>query len=141
MRHVCEENDLVLAQGARFAIPLRVCLDLRHGFMNGRPEEADHLAWIDRYAARCDVIDCQQTDREGERHWAFTEEANRKGINLGELVAFRAIEESGADEVLLAFEIRTPAFFRRKISISNPCGNRCGTGASGSPIEGRRPDD
>jgi hypothetical protein len=58
------ENDYVLEAGAHFAIPLRICLDLGHRPRNGTPEEADHLAWIRRYGGRCDVIDCQQTDRE-----------------------------------------------------------------------------
>lgn len=104
------ENDYVLEAGAHFAIPLRICLDLGHRPRNGTPEEADHLAWIRRYGGRCDVIDCQQTDRDASRHWPFTEEANRKGVINGTDVV-RAIRESGALEVLLAFEIRTAAFF------------------------------
>jgi D-erythrulose 1-phosphate 3-epimerase len=104
------ENDYVLEAGARFAIPLRVCLDLGHRNINGKPEEADHLAWLKRYGARCDVVDCQQTDREGSRHWPFTEEANIKGVIRGPEV-IRAIQDSGTGEVLLAFEIRIPSFF------------------------------
>jgi len=103
------ENDEVLAAGADFPIPLRVCLDLGHRNNAGTPEEADPLAWIRRYRARCDVIDCQQTDREASRHWPFTEESNRKGVVRGEEVV-RAIRDSGAGEVLLAFELRVPAF-------------------------------
>ena len=98
------ENDSVLEAGARFAIPLRVCLVLGHRFTNGTPEEADHLAWIRRYGASCDVIDCQQTDRESSRDWPFTEEANRKGIIRGPEVV-KAIQDSGAADILLAFEI------------------------------------
>jgi sugar phosphate isomerase/epimerase len=104
------ENDYVLEVGARFAIPLRVCLDLGHRFTNGEPDEANHLAWLRRYGARCDVIDCQQTDCEASRHWPFTEDANGKGVIRGPDVV-RAIMESAAQEVLLAFEIRTAAFF------------------------------
>ncbi len=103
------ENDMVLEAGSHFAIPLRVCLDMGHRPLGGTPEEADHLAWIRRYGSRCDVIDCQQTDREASRHWPFTDEANGKGIIRGQEVV-RAIQESGAQEVLLAFEIRTAAF-------------------------------
>src|SRR5208337_1521109 len=74
------ENDHVLEAGLHFAIPLRVCLDMGHRPLCGIPEEADHLEWIRRYGSRCEVIDCQQTDREASRHWPFTEEANGKGI-------------------------------------------------------------
>ena len=77
------------------------------GFIS--PEEADHLAWIRRYGRVCDVIDCQQTDLEASRHWPFTADNNRRGIVRGEEVV-RAIGESGAQDVLLAFELRTSAF-------------------------------
>ncbi len=105
-----QENDAVLRASESFAIPLRICLDVGHRNLRGTPGEADHLAWIRRYGSRCDVIDCQQTDREASRHWPFTEEANARGvIRPDEVVA--AIGESGASDVLLAFEIRTPAFY------------------------------
>jgi hypothetical protein len=92
------------------AIPLRVCLDLGHRNLAASPGEADHLAWIRRYAARCDVIDCQQTDLRASRHWPFTSERNQQGVIRGEEVV-AAIEQSGAEEVLLAFEIRTSAYY------------------------------
>jgi len=103
------ENDYVLESCSDMAIPMRICLDMGHRNSGGLPEEADHLAWIQRYARLADVIDCQQTDREASRHWPFSPEYNAKGIIDGaEVVA--AIEASGAEEVMLAFEIRTPAF-------------------------------
>jgi hypothetical protein len=104
-----EENDYVLSACSRMAIPMRICLDLGHRFAGGTKEERDHLAWIRRYGSRCDVIDCQQTDEGGSRHWPFTREYNAKGIIRGEEVV-KAIQESGADEILLAFEVRIPAF-------------------------------
>lgn len=103
------ENDDVLERCADMAIPLRICLDLGHRNMAGTAEEADHLAWIRRYGKQCDVIDCQQTDLRASRHWPFTPEYNEQGIIRGEEV-IAAIEESGAQEIMLAFEIRTSAF-------------------------------
>jgi len=103
------ENDAVLERCADMAVPMRICLDMGHRYRGGLPEEADHLAWIRRYGRYCDVIDCQQTDLEASRHWPFTEENNRRGVVRGEQVV-RAIEESGAGDVLLAFELRTAAF-------------------------------
>ena len=105
-----EENDYVLNRCERFAIPMRICLDLGHKNINGLPEEADPLAWIRRYGIRCDVIDCQQTDMAASRHWPFTEQNNKKGIVEGSTVV-KAIEESGAGEILLAFELRTSAYY------------------------------
>jgi hypothetical protein len=104
------ENDEMLARCSDMAIPMRICLDLGHRNMAGTVEERDHLAWIRRYGARCDVIDCQQTDTSASRHWPFTAENNARGIVRGEEVV-RAIHESGAEEILLAFELRTSAFF------------------------------
>ncbi|MBI3945969.1 MAG: TIM barrel protein [Armatimonadetes bacterium] len=103
------ENDYVLEQGRRFDIPLRVCLDLGHRNLAGTPEEADHLAWIRRYGRVCDVIDCQQTDMAASRHWPFTPEQNARGVIRGDEVV-QAIHDSGADTVLLAFELRAAAF-------------------------------
>jgi hypothetical protein len=104
-----QENDYVLDSCSDMAVPMKICLDLGHRNTGGLPEEADHLEWIRRYGSRCDVIDCQQTDRETSRHWPFTEYYNGIGtIKPSEVI--EAIEESRASEVMLAFEIRTPAF-------------------------------
>jgi len=103
------ENDYVLGRCRDFAIPMRVCLDLGHRNIAGTPEEADHLAWIRRYGKVCDVIDCQQTDLGASRHWPFTPEFNAKGVIRGAQVV-QAIHDSGADEVLLAFELRAAAY-------------------------------
>ena len=55
------------------------------------------------------MIDLQQTDHIASRHWPFTAEFNAKGIIEGPEVV-QAIEDSGADEILLSFELRSPAF-------------------------------
>ena len=104
-----EENDYVLARCSDMAVPMRICLDLGHRNMAGTQEEQDHLAWIRRYGARCDVIDCQQTDLSASHHWPFMEANNKKGIIRGDEVV-AAIQVSGAEEILLAFELRTPAY-------------------------------
>lgn len=112
-RETCDtfaENDEVLARCADMAIPMRICLDMGHRNLNGLPEEADHLAWIRRYGRQYDVIDCQQTDLVSSRHWPFTDENNVRGIIRPDEV-IEAIEDSGANEVLLSFELRTSAFY------------------------------
>lgn len=103
------ENDYVLERCADMAIPMRVVLDLGHRNMAGTSEETDHLAWIRRYGKHCDVIDCQQSDLTASRHWPFLSEYNEKGVINGDEV-IQAIEESDADQILLAFELRTPAY-------------------------------
>lgn len=111
------ENDYVLAKCSDMAIPLRVCLDMGHRNTAGLPEEADHLAWIRRYADRCDVIDCQQTQFNVSCHWPFTPENNAKGIIRAEEVV-QAIQDSGAqNDLLLAFELRCAAFYPQEYSF------------------------
>ena len=104
-----EENDYLLERCGGMAVPMRICLDLGHRNMAGTKEEQNHLAWIRRYGSRCDVIDCQQTDLSASHHWPFTEENNRKGIIRGDEVV-AAIHASGAEEIMLAFELRTSAY-------------------------------
>jgi len=104
------ENDYILERGKNFAIPLRICLDMGHRNTGGLPGEADHLEWIRRYGSRCDVIDCQQTELSSSCHWPFTAANNEKGVIKADAVV-KAIEESGAKEILLAFELRTSAYY------------------------------
>ena len=75
-----QENDDVLERCSKMAVPMKICLDMGHRNLAGLPEEANHLEWIRRYGARCDVIDCQQTDLTASHHWPFTEHYNTKGI-------------------------------------------------------------
>lgn len=110
-----EENDYVLQRCLGMAIPMRICLDMGHRNLAGPPEQADHLAWIRRYGKHCDVIDCQQSNMMASRHWPFTPEYNAQGVVRGDEVV-AAIEESGAEEILLALEIRTPAYHPQEYS-------------------------
>ena len=104
------ENDEILARCGDMAVPMRICLDMGHRNRNGTPEEADHLAWIRRYAKYCDVIDCQQTDLSASHHWPFTPENNKKGVVCAEEVV-QAVRDSGAQQdILLAFELRASAY-------------------------------
>lgn len=96
-----EGNDYVLQRCSGMAIPLRICLDMGHRNLAGPPEQADHLAWIRRYGKHCVVIDCQQSDMAASRHWPFTPEYNEQRVVRGNAVV-AAIEESGAEEILLA---------------------------------------
>jgi hypothetical protein len=105
-----EENDYILERCSRMAIPMRICLDLGHRNMNGNEEEKDHLAWIRKYGSKCDVIDCQQTDVSASHHWPFTDEFNNKGV-VKPWEVVQAINDSGAEQVLLGFELKTAAYY------------------------------
>ena len=104
------ENDEILERCSKMAVPMKICLDTGHRNMNGTEMEKDHLAWIRRYGRQCDVIDCQQSNVQASHHWPFTAEYNQKGAIKGDQVV-AAINESGAEQILLAFELRCPAFY------------------------------
>ncbi len=110
------ENDIVLERCSSMAVPMRICLDLGHRYRGGIEEEADHLAWIRRYGQHCTVLDCQQTDLQASRHWPFTSDFNQRGIIQGQEVV-DAIEASGANDILLAFEIRISAFHPQELGF------------------------
>lgn len=103
------ENDTVLQRCADMTIPLRIYLDMGHRYKEGTPEEGDHLVWIRRYGRYCDVIDCQQTDLVANRHWPFNEENNQQGVIRSDEVV-KAIADSGAEDIMLAFELHTSSF-------------------------------
>jgi len=106
-----EENDYVLARCSDMAVPMRICLDMGHRNMESGGREADHLEWVRRYAAHCDVIDCQQTGLGASSHWPFTPEYNEKGVIKPAEIIGAIREASISHDILLAFEIRTPAYY------------------------------
>ena len=112
-----EENDYVLERCSKMAVPMRICLDMGHRNNRGKNGEHDHLEWIRRYVDACDVIDCQQTDLSASCHWPFTEEYNKKGIiRGGEIVEAINKHSKTERDILLAFELRSPAFYPQEDS-------------------------
>jgi len=90
------------------AIPIQFCLDLGHQCTVGvNGKDRDTYEWLRQLAPYSPVIHIQQTDGQGDRHWPFTEEYNSKGIIEPEKV-IQAINDSGAEEVVLLFEIIHP---------------------------------
>ncbi len=108
--HTIEEAKEFLRianQGAR--IPVKLCIDLGHmcAWDLTAKEDKDPYAWLKELGSESPVIHVQQTDGKADRHWPFTKEYNEKGIITPERV-LKAIEDSGANEVLLALEIIHP---------------------------------
>jgi hypothetical protein len=105
------ENDYVLERCGKFAVPMRVCLDLGHRNMKAGGDEACHLKWIERYAHACDVIDLQQTNTEASHHWPFTEAFNAKGVIDPQEVVDAITAASVEHDILLGFELRSSAYY------------------------------
>lgn len=68
----------------------------------------DPYAWLERYGALAAVVQLQQSDADGDHHWAFTPEHNAVGrIDAERTLA--ALERSGVAELVLILEV-IPAF-------------------------------
>ena len=105
------ETKEIMAACNDMAIPMKLCLDLGHrNFGSDNPEDRDCLAWIRHFGKDAPLLHIQQTDSHASQHRPFTPEYNAIGdIKPDEVIA--AIEESGAEEMLLAFEITQKAFY------------------------------
>jgi len=82
-------------------IPFKVCLDVGHA---PHPSDRDPYRWVRELGSVSPIIHIQQTEKDHSRHWPFTEEYNRIGIIHGEPL-LAALEESGAEEAEIVFEI------------------------------------
>lgn len=82
-------------------LPFKVCLDVGHA---PHPNDRDPYRWVRELGRVSPIIHIQQTEKDHSRHWPFTDEYNKLGIIHGEPL-LAAIEESGAEEAELVFEI------------------------------------
>lgn len=90
------------------AIPICFCLDLGHQCTEGVCErDSDPYEWLRQLASYSPVIHLQQTDGKADCHWPFTKEYNVRGI-IDPVRVVDAIEQSGAKDVTLLFEIIHP---------------------------------
>lgn len=98
------------------AIPIKLCLDVDHGFYQSPdPRDSDPYAWLEEFGALSPVIHIKQSLMDKGGHWPFTAEYNEKGRILPEKV-LKSLERSGADDVVLLLELshreRYPAEIR-----------------------------
>lgn len=72
--------DALITDGDDDHVPLQLCLDVGHMCVPGTEgEERDPYAWLRRFGRRAAVIQIQQTDVFGDRHWPFTAEHDEVG--------------------------------------------------------------
>jgi len=109
--HTIEEaRELLGKTNKRAKVPVKLCIDLGHACawdLKEGSRDRDPYAWLRELASQSPVIHVQQTDGRADRHWPFTKEYNARGIIKPEEV-IKAIDDSGAQEVLLALEIIHP---------------------------------
>jgi D-erythrulose 1-phosphate 3-epimerase len=100
-----DETKALLEMANRDArIPVRLCLDVGHGWIRSPdPRDRDPYAWLRELGHLSPAIHMQQTDGKGSRHWPFSPECNAKGIIVPEKVV-GALEQAGADKTVIVFE-------------------------------------
>ena len=81
--------------------PMALCLDVGHA---AHPDERDPYLWLRELGRDARIVHLQQTEWDHSRHWPFTPEYNAQGI-IDPNRVLSTLAESGADDVLLAFEI------------------------------------
>lgn len=111
-----DTKELLKKVNKNASIPILLCLDVDHGDLRSKnPDDTNPYAWIREFASVSPVIHIKQSTKDKSGHWPFTSEYNKKGIIHPKKV-ISAIEESGAKDVILAFEFsfreRYPAEYR-----------------------------
>jgi sugar phosphate isomerase/epimerase len=65
--------ESLITAGDSERVPIQLCLDVGHMCVpDTQGEERDPYAWLRRFGGRAAVIQIQQGDEEGDRHWPFT---------------------------------------------------------------------
>ena len=102
----------LLTPGDAGHVPIGVCVDLGHMCVDGQTgAERDPYAWLTRFGAQLFEVQLQQSDAEGDHHWAFTPERNRQGrIEAGRVLD--TLDAAGATDVTLILEM-IPGFEER----------------------------
>jgi sugar phosphate isomerase/epimerase len=99
--------ESLITDGDEKHVPLQLCLDVGHMCVpETEGEERDPYVWLRRLGGRAAVIQIQQSDAFGDRHWPFTAEHDE----VGRILPSTVLETLGrASTAALVFEV-IPAF-------------------------------
>jgi sugar phosphate isomerase/epimerase len=103
-----DDIESLVTVGDEEHVPIELCLDVGHMCVpDTTGEERDPYAWLRRMGGLASVIQIQQGDTEGDRHWPFT----ARFAEVGRIDPDRVLEALGPDaraplilEVIPAFE-------------------------------------
>ena len=98
----------LMTEGDETHAAVRLALDVGHMCVAGTSvEDRDPYAWLRQFGRSAFEIQLQQSDTEGDHHWPFTLEANRRGrIDADRVID--ALGESGVDEIAVILEVIPP---------------------------------
>ncbi|MHB9034595.1 MAG: sugar phosphate isomerase/epimerase family protein [Anaerolineae bacterium] len=94
-------RELLARMNEHSALPIYYCLDIGHA---PHPSERDPYIWLRELGRDSRIVHLQQTEMGHSRHWPFTQRYNELGI-IDPLRTLQTLSESGAEDILLAFEI------------------------------------
>jgi D-erythrulose 1-phosphate 3-epimerase len=99
--------ESLLTAGDSERVPIQLCLDVGHMCVpDTQGDERDPYAWLRRLGGLASVIQIQQGDTEGDRHWPFT----ARYAEVGRIDPDLVLETLGPDVLApLVFEV-IPAF-------------------------------
>lgn len=98
---VANANEILARLNEHAALPFYFCLDIGHA---PHPSERDPYLWLRALGKNSRIVHLQQTEMGHSRHWPFTEQYNKRGI-IEPLRTLQTLSDSGAEDILLAFEI------------------------------------
>ena len=97
-------QELLDRVNSNIAIPMKLCLDVDHGYAgSGDPREIDPYVWLREFAKVSPIVHIKQSSADKSGHWPFTPEKNKQGIIRPEKV-LDALEKGGAEDVTLLLE-------------------------------------
>lgn len=86
--------ESLITTGDAERVPVQLCLDVGHMCVPGTDgEERDPYAWLRRLGPRASVIQIQQGDAEGDRHWPFA----ARYTDVGRIDPVRVLETLGTE--------------------------------------------
>jgi hypothetical protein len=98
----------LLNDGDEAHAAVRLALDVGHMCVAGTSgDDRDPYAWLRRLGPSAFEVQLQQSDTEGDHHWPFTPEANRRG-RIGADWVIDALGDSGVERLALVLEIIPP---------------------------------
>jgi D-erythrulose 1-phosphate 3-epimerase len=98
----------LLAPGNREQVAVRLCLDVGHMCVPGTAGvDGDPYAWLRALGPQAPIVQLQQSDADGDHHWPFTPEMNRRGrIDAGRTID--ALADAAVESADLVLEVIPP---------------------------------